>query len=104
MGWEWCIRENSTYLDCPLSEYNDSTNIMVAVFNPATNGPTDYLSFPLKHGHYQVSAFDARSGKFSALNNTAVICDNETLPNGYEVRTCLMHLAYAVDSMQVGLV
>lgn len=58
MGWEWCFRENSTYLDCPVSEYDDSTNIMVAVFNPATNGPTDYITFPLKHGHYSVSVFN----------------------------------------------
>ena len=32
---------------------------MVAAFNPATNGPTDYLSIPVKHGHYDVSIYNA---------------------------------------------
>jgi hypothetical protein len=106
MGWEWCFRENSTYLDCPVSEYEDDTNMMVAVFNPATNGPTDYISFPLKHGHYSVSVFNRTQSSFQALDSSsaAVICENETLENGFSLKTCQIYVAYAVDSLQVGLI
>jgi predicted membrane-bound dolichyl-phosphate-mannose-protein mannosyltransferase len=44
--WQWCIRENSTYLDCPTSEYANSTNILIAAFNPSAD-PSDYLSLPV---------------------------------------------------------
>jgi hypothetical protein len=58
-GWEWCVRENSTYLDCPTAEYSATANIMVGVFNPATNGPTDYLQVPVRHGNYDVSVYSS---------------------------------------------
>lgn len=55
-AWQWCVRENSTYLDCPTAEYDKKANIIVAAFNPANN-QSDYLSFPVRHGNYDVAFY-----------------------------------------------
>jgi hypothetical protein len=55
--WQWCIKENSTYLDCPTSEYPNSTNIMIAAYNPSAD-PSDYLSVPVQHAFYKVMTYN----------------------------------------------
>lgn len=37
-------------------------------------------------------------------NSAAVICENETLANGYSLKSCQIYVVYAVDSLQVGLI
>lgn len=35
--WEWCFRENGTFLDCPIANYDQSNaNFIVAVHNPSS--------------------------------------------------------------------
>jgi hypothetical protein len=54
-NWQWCFRYNSTYLDCPISQYADSTDFkfIVAMHNPA-NLPLTIPSIAVPHGHLSV--------------------------------------------------
>jgi hypothetical protein len=37
LEWKWCLRENATYLECPIADYSQtSLNLMVGAYNPAT--------------------------------------------------------------------
>ena len=101
--WQWCIRENATYLDCPTSEYANSTNIMIAAFNPSAD-PSDYLSLPVQHGFYKVMTYNYASQQFQPAANAAVFSENETLANGYTVNNPWLHIDYAIDGHQLGLV
>jgi hypothetical protein len=56
-AWKWCVRENATYLDCPVAEYSNDTNITIAAFNPAAD-PTDVISVALKHPFYKVQVWN----------------------------------------------
>ena len=51
--WTWCVRENSTYLDCPVAEHPNQANITIAAYNPAAT-PMDVVSIIVKHPHYTV--------------------------------------------------
>ena len=51
--WTWCTRENSTFLDCPVSEQPKSANITIAAYNPAAS-PMDFVSVILSHANYTV--------------------------------------------------
>jgi hypothetical protein len=51
--WTWCVRENSTYLDCPVAEQNIESNITIAAYNPAAT-PMDFVSIILKSYKYSV--------------------------------------------------
>jgi len=93
--WQWCIRENSTYLDCPTSEYANSTNILLAAFNPSTD-PSDYLTLPVQHAYYKVMTYNYANQAFQPAN-AVVFSENETLPNGYTVNNPWMHIDYAID-------
>ena len=56
--WEWCYRENSTYLDCPIAEYEaDKLNLVVAVYNPATD-PTEQVSIAVPNGKVEVRVWN----------------------------------------------
>ena len=56
--WEWCLKENSTYLDCPIAKYQDvQTNFIVAVHNPSMI-PLKYARIALPHGNFDVYGFD----------------------------------------------
>jgi hypothetical protein len=102
-SWQWCVRENSTYLDCPTAEYPQNSNILVAAFNPATN-KSDYLEFPVRHGNYDVAVYNSAQQAMIPTKDVSVICENETLANGYTIETCMMYIDYPIDSMQVGIV
>ena len=79
--WEWCLKENSTYLDCPISNnLNKSLNMIVAVFNPSPQ-PTLYTSIAVPHGNLDVKVYNFVSQSFVNADSS-VLCDNETLPNG----------------------
>lgn len=36
--WTWCLRTNSTYLDCPINDQADDSSFVLAVHNPAMIG------------------------------------------------------------------
>jgi hypothetical protein len=44
--WQWCVKENSTYLDCPVAEHPKETSVTIAAFNPAAT-PMDVVSIVL---------------------------------------------------------
>jgi len=105
-NWQWCQRENSTYLDCPTSEYPNEANITIAAFNPVAT-PSDYISVAVKHAKYDVSVYDYTTKAFVAkVNNTAasVVCENETLSNGYTINNCWLHVDYEIDGHQIGII
>lgn len=53
LPWEWCYRENATYLDCPISNHDGETNMIIAVHNPS---PVDikYPKIAIAHGSYDI--------------------------------------------------
>lgn len=103
--WKWCARENATYLDCPVAEYADNTDVMIAAFNPASD-PTDVVSVAVKHAFYTVNVWDAANAKWaSAEGAAAVFCENETLSNNFTItNNCWLHVDYAIDGHQLGLI
>ena len=73
---------------------------MIAAFNPATN-PSDYVAIAVRHGNYDVSVYNYQVKQFMPLTKSvsaAVICEDEVLPNGVDMKNCWMHLDYPIDS------
>jgi hypothetical protein len=95
--WKWCARENATYLDCPVAEYANNTNVLVAAFNPSAD-PTDVISVAVKHPNYQVQLWNATSAQWYPAVEPAVFCENETLSNNFTItNNCWLHVDYAID-------
>lgn len=59
-GWTQCFRTNSTYLDCPVSNYESNYTMNVAVHNPSTIDLQE-AKLAVPHGHYKVEVFNTTS-------------------------------------------
>ena len=55
-NWMWCERLNGTYLDCPISD-NQQSNLMITVHNPSMVDQK-YFKIKVSHGNYVVKIFD----------------------------------------------
>lgn len=54
--WKMCSMTNSTYLDCPIADYDtdkDGSTIHINVHNPASIA-INQLQFSVPHGHFTV--------------------------------------------------
>jgi len=76
---------------------------MLAAFNPSAD-PSDYLSVPVQHAFYKVMTYNYATQQFQPAANAAVFSENETLSNGYTVNNAWLHIDYAIDGHQLGLV
>lgn len=103
-AWTWCVRENSTYLDCPVAEQANEANITIAAYNPAAS-PMDVVSIILKSPNYTVQTYNHSTGSWisAGTDRAAIICENETLSNGFAINSCILHVSYQIDGHQVGL-
>jgi len=76
-----CLKENSTYLDCPISNYTfgwDAPNATVVVHNPST-AVAHLVHFPVPNGHFDVELFDKSAKKFKLINDKIdVFCRSDT--------------------------
>ena len=65
----------------------------------------DLVSIVVKTPHYSVQAYNHTTGSWVSLGNdsAAVICENDTLSNGFTIDSCILHVAYPVDGHQTGL-
>ena len=52
-NWTWCLSTNSTYMDCPISNYERDQSFIVAVHNPALE-PKKVSVIKTAHGNYTV--------------------------------------------------
>ena len=102
--WTWCVRENSTYLDCPVSEQTPKANITISAYNPAAS-PMDFVSIIVKTPHYTVQTYNHSTGTWvvADTDRAAIICENETLANGFSINSCILHVNYVIEGHQVGL-
>jgi hypothetical protein len=97
-GWEWCLRENATYLDCPISNYDPQNFTMgVVAYNPATL-PINYVSIAVPHGNINVQVFNKNTKKFENNPNVTVLNELVTLENGYSVNNSWLVVNVDVDA------
>ena len=103
-NWQWCFRYNSTYLDCPISQYANSTDFkfIVAVHNPA-NLPLTIPSIAVPHGHLSVQRFDPDSGSMVAAE-AEVLCNLQQLElyPDQTVNNCWLYVNQTIDSNGIG--
>ena len=90
--WEWCYRENTTYLDCPIATYGDKS-FVVGIFNPSSD-TSNYTSFAVPHAHYDVYVF--KDGSY-VNPDASVLCDKETLSNGQVINNCQLYVDYKIS-------
>jgi hypothetical protein len=62
------------------------------------------VTFPVRHGNYDVAVYSTAQKALTPTNKIAVICEQEPLPNGYSIESCVMHIDYPIDSMQAGVI
>ena len=54
--WEWCLRTNGTYVDCPVVN-GTKKNMAVIAENPSYV-ETEYIKLKVSHGNYDVMKYD----------------------------------------------
>ncbi len=101
--WEWCFRENGTYLDCPIAEHDSRrTNFIVAVHNPSTL-PLEHARIALPHGHYDLHGFNLETAKFEAINGSA-LCEDVVLQNKATLQNCELYIRHTVNASTIGFI
>ncbi|CDW90125.1 glycosyl hydrolases family 38 protein [Stylonychia lemnae] len=104
--WEWCFRENNTYLECPISKHSTDSklNMVVGVYNPSAL-TQNIVSIAVPHANIDVKRFNQTQSKMVFENaNAAVICEDETQEDGSTVKNCWLYVESEIDGHQVGLI
>jgi hypothetical protein len=71
--WEWCLKSNGTYLDCPINKYPQKDFIVVA-HNPSIID-YQYMRFKVSHAHYNVFLWNQQNLTYTDISTqAAVIC------------------------------
>lgn len=77
-NFEWCLRSNGTYLDCPLYG-NEKEDFIVGIHNPSVQD-MEYFKFKVPHGHYDVFELNSMTGDEVPVT-AEVICIKRILQN-----------------------
>jgi len=87
--WQQCFRTNSTYLDCPVANYeNDTFTMNVIVHNPSTQDlSTARVAVP--PGNYSAKAFNMESQAWEDVSSNE-LCYTDTDAQGNEMQSCFV--------------
>lgn len=102
--WQWCLRYNSTYADCPIADYadGDSFKMLIAVHNPA-NLATKISQIAVPHGNLLVKRFDVETGGMleAEANVLCNIQEEESDPSS-NVDNCQLFIKHEVPAGGIG--
>ena len=85
-----CFKTNSTYLDCPISNYASEENYTMTTFvhNPSSLDMTS-ARIAVPHGNFDIKILD--QDKFTPAKAT-VTCHQDHIENGEEIESCFMDI------------
>jgi len=86
LAWQQCLKTNSTYLDCPIADYDLSQPITVAVHNPSSLD-VSVAKMAVPHGKFHVEKFDYQTQEFIPAQ-ADVHCNPDTQPDDKPVDNC----------------
>jgi len=97
--WAQCFRTNSSFLDCPISEYEDSeaNYTMYVMVHQASPIEASTVSLSVPHGHYTVFVFNTSTGGYEYRAEPSVLCSNDHYVNDEGVETNLTNCKMHVD-------
>ncbi len=76
-AWEWCFKQNSTYLDCPIASQDPKkTKMIIVVHNPSLIN-IGHIKLAVPHANYSVYAFNQEKAVFEETEQVAVLCNEE---------------------------
>jgi hypothetical protein len=101
--WNLCQRTNSTFLDCPVSNYANEENytMYVAVHNPSANQMSQ-ASVAVPNGNYKAQVFNKDTQEFEDVAAT-VLCSDDDLENGKTLKSCFLHADFVTHGKEVSL-
>lgn len=89
--WYQCFKQNSTWLDCPLANYNaGNITFLVNVHNP-TLDYVHYQKIKVPHDKYRVFSWDDSQKKWENVRSQ-VFCLPVMLENGITINDCELHV------------
>ena len=94
--WEWCLRTNGTYIDCPIAERQDK-NFAVIAENPSYID-VQYIKLKVGHGNYDVFTYNPTT-KANDPQPAEVVCLERFLENGTFIHDCDMHINATVPKV-----
>ena len=89
--WYQCYKTNSTWLDCPLANYNSgNVTFLVNIHNPTLDF-IQYQKIKVPHDKYRAFSWDDANKKWENVR-TAIFCLPVTLENKAVINDCEMHI------------
>jgi hypothetical protein len=89
--WFQCFKTNSTWLDCPLANYNaGNVTFLVNVHNP-TLDYMQYQRIKVPHDKYRVFAWDETNSKWENVRSQ-IFCLPVKLINNITINDCELHV------------
>ena len=93
--WFQCVKTNSTWLDCPLANYNaGNVTFLVNVHNPAQD-TMHYQKIKVPHEKYRVLSWNEYDTKWEPVRSV-VFCLPVTLDNKQTINDCELHIENVV--------
>ena len=101
--WVECFKTNSTYVDCPVSNYEDQKKytMNVAVQNPSTIDMNQAI-IAVPNGQYDVKVFNAQSKAFETVN-ASVSCWDDYAENNVTYKACNIKISHTTKARDFSL-
>jgi len=101
--WAECFRTNSTYVDCPVSAFEDQKDytMNVAVQNPSTIDMSQTV-FAVPNGKYGVKVFNTESKAFETVN-ASVSCWDDYAENNVTYKACNIKISHTTKARDFSL-
>ena len=96
--WEWCLRTNGTYLECPIANYQRDVSFVAAVHNPS-NKVQFISSVKTPHPNYKVQAITSKGELIDVPH--APMCSLIEIENGQVIQDCEFLLRYHIQQNDV---
>ena len=103
--WSECQRTNSTYRDCPISQYVSKSNLTmtVGVYNPSTIDISS-VQFAIPNHNYTVKVWNEATKQLVKTVDYVVNCDNDYDETGDVFDSCFMTVSTLVKSRNVQVI
>ena len=101
-GWDQCLRTNTSYLDCPIANWEtEELYAMYVMVHDTSPVKSNHTAIAVPHGHYEVSILDRSTRQYAKAEDSSIICSDDHVSNGQEIKNCQLHV-YGLQNQPKG--
>jgi hypothetical protein len=106
--WKMCEKTNSTYLDCPISQFDltEGAEFYFSVHNPSSL-KMNVAEISVPHGNFEVREYiwddQTKKGQYQEVTGADVHCYRDYNLTGDDIQNCAMFIKTSIEPRDINL-